>query len=161
MSSTNIISDAKAIYAQAPTSATVIKAIAAAGPIMDYPGMSEVSIVNAQEADNALVRILSVTDSGDGNKAGLTAIQHCLTGQSAPSTTLLTTIKAAYVAGPSVATAANAIAAGGPIMDYSGMLKAVQRYLEELFVRYTRMVQVTDSSDPNLTTINGILAVLV
>jgi len=158
--STNMLSDAKAVYALAPTAATVAKSIAAAGPIQDIIGNEEVAVVKVEEASNSLLRILQVTDSGDGIKTTLTAIQHCLLGLSAPSGTVITDIKSAISTGPSAASQALAIAAAGPILDFKGMMNQVLVTLQELFNLYSLIKQGTDSSDPNLTTVNNILTAL-
>lgn len=158
--STNMISDAKSIYNTAPTAATVILATRAQGPIMDYSGNAKLGQRKAEEASNALLRLLQVTDGSDGIKTTLTAIQHELLGLSAPSGTVITDIKTCITTGPSATTTTNAIAAAGPIIDFLGMLKQVLLYFQELFVLYTQMKTDTDASDPNLTTINSILTAL-
>lgn len=158
--STNMLSDAKAIVTAGPAAATTAKAINPAGPIMDYVGNTQLCVTKVQETDNLLLRILSVTDGSDPNKTNLTAVQHELTGGSAPSGTVITAMKAVYAQASTAATSALAIAAAGPIMDYMGMVKGVIRVLEELFTLYTSIKTDTDAGDSNLTTINNILTAL-
>jgi hypothetical protein len=55
--------------------------------------------------------------------------------------------------GPSAATAANAIAAAGPIMDYVGMSHATRRKLQECKVLLNSIDTDTDSTDSSNKTL--------
>jgi len=65
------------VIATGPTAATTAKADAAAGEIMDYPGMLQSVLLNLQEAKNKLQGItgsggiIGDTDAGDPNLATL------------------------------------------------------------------------------------------
>ena len=74
------------------------------------------------------------------------------------STTLLTDAQTMITNGATAATTGDAIAAGGPIMDYLGMQKLYQVKLKEIKYILQKMYLVTDSGDPNYTTLaNDIL----
>lgn len=80
MASTNLIGDTKTVIANGPSSVTTANAIAAAGPIMDYPGNTEIIIKIFKEALALLTYVLDNTDNGtDGaNRTLLLGIQSTL-----------------------------------------------------------------------------------
>lgn len=165
MASTNIIADLGTVYTNGPSAATSAKAIAAAGPIMDYPGMVAGNKLRAQYCSVLLNQIKTDTDAGsDGtNLALLNKLLAVLLGTSTPSTTCIADINTVISNGPSAATLAKASAAAGPIMDYQGNTHAVRRIFQELKVFITIIVTDTDagSDATNLGLLNGILQVLV
>ena len=72
-----------------------------------------------------------------------------------PSTTIITNLKSATA---STANTLKSAAAGG--IDVSGMLALALTKATELKVCLTLIVRSTDSADPNLVTLNDILASL-
>ena len=86
----------------------------------------------------------------------------------AKSTNLLGDIGTVITNGPSTKTKAASIAAAGPINDYVGNCYSLQLELKGIANRLgvtigtitEGMKGVTDSSDPNLTTLNGLLALI-
>ena len=62
--------------------------------------------------------------------------------------------------GPTAATQAASIAAAGPIQDMVAHQNLYKLKLQELKILLTAMKAATDSSDPNLTTINSDLATI-
>jgi hypothetical protein len=75
---------------------------------------------------------------------------------STASTTIISNLKSA-----SVPTANTMKAAGAEGIDMSGMLALAQSKALELKTCLTLIVRATDGADPNLTTLNNILASLV
>jgi hypothetical protein len=75
---------------------------------------------------------------------------------STPSTTIITNLK--NVTAPTANTLADADTYG---MDMPGMLSEALLKANELKVCLTLIVNKTDSADPNLTTLNNVLASLV
>lgn len=76
------------------------------------------------------------------------------------STAMLTDIGSVITTGPATATTANAISPTGPVTDYPGVCKLVQLALQEASVMLNKVKTVTDGSDPNLTPINKLIAVI-
>jgi len=74
---------------------------------------------------------------------------------STPSTTIITNLKA--LATPTANTLKNSGADGA---DMPGMLALALTKAAELKVCLTLLAKITDSADPNLTTVNNILASL-
>jgi hypothetical protein len=72
-----------------------------------------------------------------------------------PSTTIITSLKSATA---STANTLKSASAGGT--DMPGMLALALSKADELKVCLTLIVRSTDSADPNLTTLNDILASL-
>ncbi|MGO8793290.1 MAG: hypothetical protein ACLQLC_00575 [Candidatus Sulfotelmatobacter sp.] len=72
-----------------------------------------------------------------------------------PSTTIITNLK--NVTAPTANTLADADAEG---MDMPGMLSLALTKAYELKVCLTQIAKFTDSADPNLTTLNDVLASL-
>src|SRR5580692_3014153 len=86
MASTNLIGDISTVITNGPNAASTAKAIAASGPILDYPGMTLSLKLTFQEAQVLLARLITDTDSTDSaNLALLTGVAHALVGTSAPS----------------------------------------------------------------------------
>ena len=132
--STNLIGDMKTVLSNGPSTVTKQNAIAAAGPIVDYPGETNGVILMLEEADVKITGLLLVTDQTvpDPNYARLNTILQTLIGGSPTSATLIALILAAEAAGPSALTAAAAIAPAGPgPVDYVGMLKSIHLCLSE------------------------------
>lgn len=167
--STALITDATSVVTNGPAAASQVKANAAGGPLMDYQGNSKLLLLKFQESTVLLAKVLTDTDASDPNLATLQGVQALLLGTSSPSTQALTDIKAVYTAGPTAATTALATAAGGPLMDYKGNVKAIQRKLEEANVQCgsstvaypSGLIQVTDAGDANLALLARIANVLV
>lgn len=161
--SATVIANTKTVITNGPNSASLALAARAAGPIMDYQGNMNALLLYFEESDVLLKQIKTDTDSGDtANLALINKVLAALEGTSTPSTTYITDIKTVYTNGPSVATKTLAIAPAGPIMDYLGNVKAVQRKLEEAAVLIGRILTDTDSSDSaNLTLLQNINAGLV
>jgi hypothetical protein len=75
---------------------------------------------------------------------------------STPSTTIITNLKSA------AAPTGNTLKAAGTAgLDVNGMLALAQSKALELKTCLTLLARATDGADPNLTTINNILASLV
>ena len=70
----------------------------------------------------------------------------------------ITPLKSVIATGPTTATSTKAIAQAGPIMDYVGNLNVALVKLEEAKVLLTSIVTDTDSADPNLSTLNTLVA---
>lgn len=159
--STNLIGDMGTVVTNGPNAATLALAIAAAGPIMDYQANNRLIKLKLQEADGQLTLLLGVIDSGDGIKAGLTAVEHALTGLSAPSSTLITDMKTAITTGPSATTVTNSNLAAGPLTDFIGMMKSALVHLQEALVLIGLVITDTDSSDSsNLTLLQNVQTAL-
>ena len=66
MASTTLITNMKTVIANGPSSVTTANAIAQAGPITDYPGMTGSILLNLEEAQQKLGQtipgILALTD---------------------------------------------------------------------------------------------------
>jgi hypothetical protein len=154
--STNIIGDLTTVYTNGPSSTTKANAIAANGPITDYPGVTQGGIISAGGALELLTAIKGDTDAGDGNLTDIEAVMATLAGTSSPSATVITAMQTVIAAGPSDATKAKAIAAAGEIMDYVGNLNLVLTKLEELLVRVTALYNLTDNGTDG--TNRGLLA---
>lgn len=75
---------------------------------------------------------------------------------STPSTTIISNLKSA-----SAPTANTLKAGGGAGIDIQGMLALAQSKALELKTCLTLLVRATDGADPNLATLNNILASLV
>jgi hypothetical protein len=75
---------------------------------------------------------------------------------STPSTTIITNLKG--LSAPTANTIADTVAVG---MDVNGMLALSLEKANELKVCLNLIVAHTDSADPNLTTLNNVLASLV
>jgi hypothetical protein len=75
---------------------------------------------------------------------------------STPSTTIISNLKSAPAPTPNTVKAANAAA-----IDANGMIALAQIKALELKACLTLLVHATDGADPNLATINNILASLV
>jgi hypothetical protein len=140
--SVKLIKDMQTVISNGPSVTTSANAIAAAGPIMDYVGGTNLVLLKFEECAELLSAsgttaiprgILSVTASGDDstNLALLQGIQATLTNLTAPSAHVIADMKTVISNGPSTTTKANAVAAGGPIMDYPGNCTAVLIKLEE------------------------------
>jgi len=166
-----IITDCKSLASTAPTTATQANAIAVVGPIMDYVGIAQAILLKAEQTSVLLAKIITDTAAGDATNLGLLqGIQAALLNTSSPSTQVLTDINTVYnnnIAGINAATLVLVTAAAGPIMDYVGNLKLIRRQFEEMKVNLggvtgqSGLKQVTDAADPNLTTINNLILVLV
>src|SRR5689334_4452476 len=71
---TTAIADATTVITNGPNAATQAKAIAAAGPIMDYVGNSQLLLLKIKELKVKLTQIKAVTDSGDANLTAINAM---------------------------------------------------------------------------------------
>ena len=71
-----LIADANTMITNGPTAATTAKAIAAAGPIIDYAGSLQLYLLKVQEVKNLLNQLKAATDAADPN---LTTINTDLT----------------------------------------------------------------------------------
>jgi hypothetical protein len=163
MSSMNLIGDTKSVISNGPNSTTQANAIAAAGPIMDYPGNVNLMLTKFQECNNILTRVKQDTDASDStNLTLINKVLALLNGTSTPSTTALADLQTVYNNGPNATSQADAIAAAGPILDYPGMVKQARRVLEEVKELIGYIITDTAAGDTtNLGLLNGILAVLV
>lgn len=177
MSSTNCRGDIVTVYTNGPNAATLAKASAAAGPIMDYIGNCHLVHLKLGECVELIglsgipKGLVADTDSGTDstNLALLTAVSNLLTGGGAPSSHAVTDMAAVIANGPAAATTAKAIAAAGPIMDYVGICKLVLLKLQECYELLSpspyipkALISVTDSTDSaNLALLIGVAAVLV
>lgn len=165
MASTNLIGDITAVITTGPTSLTTAKAIAATGPVMDYPGNCRLVLLKFEEAVTLLARVITDTDSTDSvNLALLQGVQALLKGTASPATTPVADLMTVYtsnVTSPVAATVAKAIAAAGPILDYPGCVSLVRRYLQEARYLLGQIVNATDSGDGSLTTLNSLYNTLV
>ena len=73
------------------------------------------------------------------------------------STSCITDLKSVLTTGPTAATKLKAIDAGGPIMDWQGMVQSALLNLEEANRKLTDVISVTDGSDGTKTTLQGVL----
>jgi broad specificity polyphosphatase/5'/3'-nucleotidase SurE len=80
--STNLISDLGTVAAATPATATTAAAIAAAGPIMDYPGNTGLLLTKAKEFFVLALKVLADTDAGDGQLANIKKICNTFDGGS-------------------------------------------------------------------------------
>ena len=164
MASTNLIGDITTVYVNGPSAVTKTNAIAPGGPIMDYPGVTELVQEKFKEAVVLTAKVVTNTNAADSaNLTLLNGIVALLNGTSSPSTHCITDINAVIATGPGTATLAASIAAAGPIMDYQGNLNIIQGRLREAKVLVGKLITNTDSSTDatNLGLLNGITAVLV
>jgi hypothetical protein len=146
--STNLIGDTTTVINNGPSSVTKANAIAPGGPIQDYPGNCNLSLLKLKETEVLLKVMVTDTDaSGDATNLGLiNGILAALVGTGGPSSHVLTDIKTVYTNGPQGTTAAKAIAAAGPIMDYVGVSKLVERKLQEVYALNVYIIDDTDTS---------------
>ena len=171
--SSNLLGDMGTVITTGPTAATTTKAIANAGPIMDYVGCCKLVVTKLQEAVELLglsgipKGIITDTDSTDStNLAKLTAVSNALTGGSSPSTTLVTDMGAVITAGPNSATTVKANANAGPIMDYAGCCRLVLTKLQECAQLLSLsgipkgIITVTDAGDGSLGTLQNVATAL-
>lgn len=158
------LTDTQTLITNGPSVNTKAASIAAAGPIMDYPGNMRLVQIKLQEAKVLLTSVQGVTSNSDDstNRALITGVLACLNGTSSPSTTMRTDMTTVITAGPSVLSQTAANAAAGPIQDYVGNSRLVRRKLEEAFVLLTALKVNTNGSDDssNLTLINNLLLAL-
>jgi hypothetical protein len=173
--STNCIGDIKTVQTNGPSNGTLALAIAQAGPIMDYIGNVDLVKHKLQECVELIglsgvpKGLITNTAAGDPNLTTLTAVSNALTGGSAPSSTLVTNMTTVISNGPNTTTSANAIAQGGPIMDYLGICKLVKTKLQEAAVLLANtgiplgIINVTSASTDgtNLGLLQGVAQVLV
>lgn len=159
--SSSLIADTTTVITNGPATVTKANAIAPAGPIQDYQGNCKLLLLKFQESEVLLKVMVTDTDaSGDSaNLALINGIIAALAGTSSPSTAVLTDIKTVLTNKPQGTTGAKAIAAAGPIMDYIGNTKAVQRKLEECSVQLTSLISITDAGTDgtNKTLLQNIL----
>lgn len=155
--STNLIGDMGSVVTNGPNAATIALAIAPAGPIMDYPGNTNLMLLNFKEASNLLTAVKGVTDAGDGNLTNINAVLAALNGTGGPSSTVLTAMQAVITAGPTAATQAKAIAPAGEIMDYLGNCYGVLLKLKEVAKLIVNVITDTASGDStNLTLLQNV-----
>lgn len=161
--STAMVTDITSVITNGPAAATTAKAIAAAGPIMDYPGVCKQVLLTMEEAAIALAAVKVDTDSGDGNLTLINGLLALLNGTSNPSTQAITDAKALAQTDFAAASDTLAIAAGGPIMDLKGMAYKIYRNFEEMVSPLTYLHTDTDSGtdSTNRTLLNNLLLVLV
>ncbi len=161
--STNLLADAQTVITNGPNAATVALAIAQAGPIADYVGISKLVLLKLQEAKILLTAINSITASGDtANKALIVGVLAVLSGLGSPATTVLADLASVITTGPGATTIASASAQAGPIMDYLGNLKLALLKFQEVRLQCLLLVSITDASDSaNKTLLQGIDLVLV
>jgi hypothetical protein len=72
--STAVITDATTVATNGPNAATTAKSIAAAGPIIDYPGMVQNVILDFSNLKDRVAALILATDSTDS--ANLTLLQN-------------------------------------------------------------------------------------
>lgn len=65
MASTAIITDIGSVITNGPSTLTKAASIAAAGPIMDYVGMSELAKLKAEELKVLIAQLFANTSAGD------------------------------------------------------------------------------------------------
>jgi hypothetical protein len=170
--STSMLADVTSVVTNGPNAATQALAIAAGGPIMDYTGnvrnvrrMIEEALVVL--GGSTLKGIKAVLDGADPNLTLVNGLIALINGTGGPSTAALADLGTAITNGATAASAALAIAAGGPIMDIVGNLRLVQTKLNSAKVllggtTLKGIKDVTDSTDStNLTLVNNLILVLV
>jgi hypothetical protein len=145
--STNLIGDTTTVINNGPSTTTKANAIAAAGPIQDYPGNCQQSLLKLKEASVLLTAMKTDTDaSGDAtNLALLNGVLAALNGTGSPSSHVIADMKTMYSNQPQGTTPTKSIAAAGPIMDYVGVTRSVIRKLEETYALNVYIVDVTDA----------------
>lgn len=158
--STSAIVDITTVLSNGPTAATKVLAIAASGAIQDYVGNCEILQTKLKNAAQLLTMVLLVTDGSDGQLSNLQGCLAALKGTSSPNATLVTTMKAVVLAGPSSASKALAIAAAGPINDYPGNTGLLLTMFEEAYRLSTLIIAGTDGSDGSLGTLQSIQQLL-
>jgi len=77
MASTQLITDTKSVLSNGPSAATTAKAIAAAGPIMDYTGQVNGLLTMLEEANRNATNLLTDTDQST-DAANYTLISNIL-----------------------------------------------------------------------------------
>jgi hypothetical protein len=160
--STNLIGDIDTAIAAAPTAATAAKAIAAAGPIMDYVGMTKQVKLRITEALGMLTLLDPVVHSGDTTpQNAITSLKDLINGTGTPNTQVLTDLATVIAAGVNSTSAALAIAAAGPIQDPIGMFYAIRQKFADIKSMCGQIKNATDSGDSSLTQIQQIIDVLV
>ncbi len=95
MSSTALITDINTVITNGPNAATKAKAIAAAGPIMDYPGVCNLVQMKFRELAVLIKSVITDTDATDsanltllqGRRQRRTARQHLRVRQRRPGPT--------------------------------------------------------------------------
>ena len=147
MSSTSLIADTTSVISNGPSTTTKANAIAAAGPIQDYVGNCNLSLLKLKEAEVLLTTLKTDTDaSGDAtNLALINGILAALNGTGSPSSHVITDIQTVRTNGPQGTTLAKSIAGAGPIQDYIGNCEGVRRKLQETYALNVYIVDVTDS----------------
>ena len=141
--STNLISDIKSVISRGPQGTTATNAVDPAHPMLDYVGMCDQILLKFEEAQRLLSNayakgMIQVTAAGDSaNLALLTGVYNLLTGGGSPSTTAradILTVYNANIASMNTTTQTNVSQATGPIMDYIGNLKILERLFQEVYV---------------------------
>lgn len=154
MASTNMVGDIGTVITNGPSATTKANSIAAAGPILDYIGNTNLVKEQLNEAAIALSRLYNVTAAGDANQPILLGCLNSVTGGSPASGSVLTNLATVLASTPAAGTKANCIAAAGPIMDYLGgvglVLSGLQ-YTKELVDAAvgSSLYTVTASGDDN------------
>ena len=144
--SNQIITDITLVISNGPSATTTANAIAAAGPIQDYPGNTKLALLKFQEASVLLAKVIINTDSTDSaNLTLLQGVQAALLHTASPSAALLADMATVYLNGPNSATQAKSIAAAGVIMDYPGNVHTIRRKLQEARVQIVSLVSITDA----------------
>jgi len=69
--STQLITDLNSVASNGSTATTKANAIAAAGPIVDYPGTVESCAVDLSNLKQRIAVLISVTDAGDATNLAL------------------------------------------------------------------------------------------
>lgn len=145
--STSILADLTTAQTSGPGTVTKAAVLAAAGPIGDYVGNLGLAQLKLKEAASLLTTLKQATDSGDtANLALINGVLAVINGTSTPATTAVTDLGTLITNGPSAPTAAKAIAAAGPIIDYKGCLQLVQLKLKEAWLQLHQLAGVTDQS---------------
>jgi len=172
--STNLIADITSVITNGPSSVTTANAIAPAGPITDYPGMTKSILLHFQEA---LVLLGGADQDGikqdvngsDPNLSLINGVISALTGGGSPSAHVITDMATIISNGFNAASLANAIAAAGPIIDLLGSSGLVRnKFREAAFMLGSSsagndgIIYLTDSStdSTNLTLLENILLTL-
>jgi hypothetical protein len=161
--STAMITDMQSVITNGPQAITQANSSAAAGPIMDYIGVSNLMLLTMKECSNALKLVKTDTDAGDGNLTLINGLLAVLNGTGSPSTQAITDAKTLVGTAPSAPSATLASAPGGPIMDLKGMFNKIMLNLEELVSSLTYLHTNTDNGTDgtNRTLLANLLLVLV
>lgn len=69
-----IITNINTVISNGPTAATTVKANAAAGKIMDYPGNCKLVLLKLQECKNLVTDLVADTDASDPSLTTLNSI---------------------------------------------------------------------------------------